>query len=181
MSPAERPAIRYFVTLAGVEHQIELQKTAAGLKISLDGEPVDADLVRIAEPSLYSLLLDRQSREMVLARDGDSISVSLDGERLVARVQDEVSRALAEFGGSAPSGALEVRAPMPGVVVSVEVKAGEKVEVGQPVVVVEAMKMQNELTAESAGLVERVAVQPGDTVDGDAVLVVLKPLEGEAP
>ena len=43
------------------------------------------------------------------------------------------------------------------------------------------MKMQNELTAESAGLVERVAVRPGDTVDGDAVLVVLKPLEGEAP
>ncbi len=177
---AEKSAIRYFVTLGGAEHEIELQETPDGPKLKLDGEPVDADLVRLAEPSLYSLLLDGQSREMVLTRDGDSISVSLDGERLVARVQDEVSRALAEFGGSTGSGALEVRAPMPGVVVSIEVEPGQKVEEGQPVIVVEAMKMQNELTAESAGVVERVEVKPGDTVDGDAVLVILKPPEEEA-
>jgi biotin carboxyl carrier protein len=175
----EKSAIRYFVTLDGAEHEIDLQDTPDGLKLTLDGESVDADLVHLADPSLYSLLLDGQSREMVLTRDGDSISVSLDGERLLARVQDEVSRALAEFGGSSGSGALEVKAPMPGVVVSIEVEPGQKVKEGQPVIVVEAMKMQNELTAESAGVVERVVVKPGDIVDGDAVLVVLKPPQDE--
>jgi biotin carboxyl carrier protein len=93
------------------------------------------------------------------------------------RVQDEVSRALSAIGGRHLSGNAEVVAPMPGVVVDVRVRPGERIRAGQAVVVVEAMKMQNELTAEADGTVERVAVKAGDAVDGGAVLVVVKPAE----
>ncbi len=112
---------------------------------------------------------------MILQREGDRVLVSLDGERIEVRVRDEVARALSLIGGSTSTGA-EIQAPMPGVVVRIPVAVGDRVSRGQPVAVVEAMKMQNELVAERPGIVERILVREGQTVDGDAVLVVLTPL-----
>lgn len=172
-----RPAVRYFVSLRDSEHVVDITETDGKLEVLLDDRPVQADLTVLAGTSLYSLLLDGHSREMVLAREGDKTYVSLDGERIEVRVQDEVTRALSAFSGPATTGPAEVVAPMPGVVVGIPVKVGDEVAAGQSVIVVEAMKMQNELSAETAGIVERIAVGVGDTVDGGAVLVVLKPQE----
>jgi biotin carboxyl carrier protein len=99
----------------------------------------------------------------------------LDGEAIPVRVMDELSRALVDFEGKKQNGALEVRAPMSGVVAGVLVAPGETVEPGQAVVVLEAMKMQNELSADSRGIVERIDVSPGDSVSGGALLMTLKP------
>lgn len=175
-----RPAIRYFVTLKGRERIVEIAEDGDRLLVRLDGREVDADLTLLAEPSLHSLLLDGQSREMTLVSKGDSVLVSIDGETIEARVLDEVARALAEFAGSSPTGALEIEAPMPGVVVSIGVAPGDTVEAGQAVVVLEAMKMQNELVAEVAGIVEKILVKVGDSVAGGATLVKLKPKESAA-
>ncbi|MDP6461438.1 MAG: biotin/lipoyl-containing protein [Gemmatimonadota bacterium] len=169
--------IRYFVDYKGKERVVDLEEKDGVLVLHLDGEPVDADLRVISAPSLHSLLLDGHSREMVLSREGDEITVSLDGERIVLRVQDEVGRALAAFTEGTGSGALDVLAPMPGVVVEVLVKPGETVTTGQPVLVLEAMKMQNELTSESDGVVDVVHVAAGDTVESGAVLVSIQPGE----
>jgi biotin carboxyl carrier protein len=171
------PSVRYFVTLRGQEHTVDLAENGRGFEVLFDGRKVDADLVLLHGSSLHSLLLDGHSREMVLERDGDKVFVSLDGERIEAHVQDEVSRALSAIGGAATSGPSEVKAPMPGVVIAVPVAPGDEIAAGQAVVVVEAMKMQNELAAESEGIVESVRVAPGDTVDGGDVLVVLKAKE----
>lgn len=171
------PSIRYFVTVKGHEHVVDLVEGPDGVEVVFDGSAVDADLVALQADGLHSLLLDGHSREMVLEREGDRTFVSLDGERIEVRVQDEVSRALSAIGGAKLAGKAEVLAPMPGVVVDVPVKPGDEVRAGQPVVVVEAMKMQNELTAEADGTVERVLVKAGQSVDGGAVLVVVKPKE----
>jgi biotin carboxyl carrier protein len=172
-----RPALRYFVTLKGNEHVIDLTERGDGWDVVFDGRKVEADLVRLGGESLHSLLLDGHSREMVLEHEGEITFVSLDGERIEARVQDEVSRALAAFGRARPTGSAEVTAPMPGVVIEVRVAPGDAVVVGQPVIVVEAMKMQNELAAETDGVVEAVLVGAGQAVDGGAVLVRLQPRE----
>jgi biotin carboxyl carrier protein len=174
---AGRPALRYFVTLKGNEHVVELTERSDGWDVLFDGRKVDADLVRLGGESLHSLLLDGHSREMVLEPEGESTFVSLDGERIEVRVQDEVSRALAAFGRARPTGAAEVTAPMPGIVVDVRVAPGDEVVAGMAVVVVEAMKMQNELVAETDGVVEAVLVRAGQTVDGGTVLVRLEPRE----
>ncbi len=176
MTPG-RPAVRYYVTVRGEERVVEITESADGLKVRLDDVDRDAELLRIHASGLHSLLLDGFSREMILDREGDRVWVSLDGERLDVRVQDEVSRALAAIGGDAPIGPAEVVAPMPGIVVDVPVAVGDEVPAGTPVVVVEAMKMQNELTAEADGIVDKILVKPGDTVSGDQVLVVLRPKE----
>lgn len=176
-----RPTVRYFVTLRDVERTVDLTERPDGsLEVVLDGKAVDADLIDLHDSSLHSLLLDGQSREMVLDRDGDKVSVWLDGQRMDALVRDEVTRALAAVMKGPAAGPSVVEAPMPGVVVSVPVKVGDAVKAGQAVVVVEAMKMQNELTAEADGVVDRIEVKPGQTVELGAPLVRLRAAEPPA-
>lgn len=172
---APRPAFRYYVRTKSGERVVQLREQGGTFEIELDGAVLSADLTLLAEPSLHSLLVEGRSREMVLARKGDSVLVSLDGQAIEVRVLDELGRALDELAGQRGSGALEIVAPMPGVIVSVAVKPGDEIAAGQAVVVLEAMKMQNELAAEAPGIVERVLAEPGTSVQGGAVLVVLRP------
>jgi 3-methylcrotonyl-CoA carboxylase alpha subunit len=166
---------RYYVRIAGKERVVELRQQDGATTVLLDGAPWSADLTLLSEPSLHSLLLDGHSREMVLSKKGETVHVSIDGETIEARVLDELARALADAGDRAPRGALEVTAPMPGVVAAVLVAPGERVEAGHAVVVLEAMKMQNELASDADGIVDRILVSAGDSVAGGAVLVTLKP------
>jgi biotin carboxyl carrier protein len=168
---------RYYVRTKSGERTVDVREGPEGAEIVVDGARVSADLALLAEPSLHSLLIDGRSREMVISRKGDVVHVSLDGETIEARILDEVGRALDELAGRPGTGALEVAAPMPGVVVAVHVAPGDEVEPGQSVLVLEAMKMQNDLSAESAGVVERVLAKAGDSVQGGAVLVVLRAKE----
>lgn len=179
MTETGKPTIRYYVTVKGNEHVVDLTERRDGFDVVFDGEHVDADLVELQGRSLHSLLIDGHSREMVLEREGDRTFVSLDGERIEARVQDEVARALSAISGPSTSGPTEVTAPMPGIVVEVPVEVGDEVQAGQAVIVVEAMKMQNELTAETDGVVDKIAVKAGDTVDNGDLLAVILPREEE--
>ena len=179
MTPVPATTIRYWVTIKGNERVVDVTERGEELEIRLDDQPVDADLTLLHGAGLYSLLVDGHSREMVLDREGDRVFVSLDGERIEVRVQDDVARALAAFHGPTTAGPSEVVAPMPGVVVDVPVKVGDAIEAGQPVIIVEAMKMQNELAAEADGVVTEIRVAPGDTVDGGTVLVVLAGKDAE--
>ena len=113
-------------------------------------------------------------------RDGRRpVEVVVDGWRFVflvedadrAALRDRASRDRSDAAGG--GGPLEIRAIIPGRVAAVVVAAGDAVEAGQPLLVVEAMKMQNELRSPRGGVVERVAVGPGDTLEiGDLLLVV---------
>ena len=82
---------------------------------------------------------------------------------------------------AAARGPQPIKAPMPGMVVKVEVDVGDRVELGQGIVVVEAMKMENELQAQAIGVVRRVHVEPGQAVEKDQVLVEFGSLEDETP
>ena len=168
-------SLRYYVTIRGEERIVDIAEHTDGTtSVQLDGEPMEVDLVELYGSTLHSLLLNGHSREMVIERKGDHVSVWLDGERIETLVRDEVSRAIAAVMKPPAAGPSAVEAPMPGVVVSVPVKVGDVVAAGQPVVVVEAMKMQNELLAEVAGVVESIEVKPGQTVDRGAILVRMK-------
>ncbi|MCA9751154.1 MAG: hypothetical protein KC591_03110 [Gemmatimonadetes bacterium] len=180
---ANKPTIRYYATIQGQERTVDITEAAAGgiTRVELDGQPVDADFVDLAGASLHSLVLNGHSREMVLARDGAKVTVWLDGEKIDVTVYDEVSKALSTFGAAATGGASVIEAPMPGIVVGIPVNVGDLIVAGQPVIVVEAMKMQNELMAEGDGVVEEILVKVGDTVSGGDVLVKLgaAPTDGE--
>lgn len=161
----------YFVTVAGRPVEVEL----AGDRISVDGREVTAELVAVPGSPTRHLLLDGRSFVMSV-RPGEGRGeweIQLDGHHFSTEVVDERTRSIRQLAGVAagPQGPKPVRAPMPGLVVRVEVEAGQTVQVGDGVAIIEAMKMENELKAEAPGVVSKVLVSDGEAVEKGAVLV----------
>ena len=135
----------------------------------VDGRAVSAD-VRLLEPGVMSLLVEGRQYRCVL--DGDGVVIG--GRRYGFVVDDPRSLTGRRGAGAGTEGPRAVKAPMPGRVVRVLVEAGDEVEEGQGCVVIEAMKMQNELKSPKAGRVVRVSAAVGDTVGSGDVLVVVE-------
>jgi biotin carboxyl carrier protein len=143
-------------------------------QVLVDEHPVEVDpqlldAVRQVEPGVYSVLLNGQSFEVRIA----SPSLTVNGRRCTVEVRDprdSSPRTKAAHGG----GRQKITAPMPGKVIRVLVSEGDAVEMGQGLVVVEAMKMQNEMKASRPGRVTELRVRDGDTVASGDTLVVLE-------
>ena len=118
----------------------------------------------------------RVYRVVVQKRQGRGrYTLWIDGYRFEAEALDERTRAIRDLSAASagPVGPAPVRAPMPGLIVRVNVKVGDEVQAGQGLVVMEAMKMENELRATAAGTVRSVEVSPGTVVEKGALLVAL--------
>ncbi len=162
--------MRYYVTVDGKSMEVDLTGDAP----VVDGQRVEAELSRVPGTPTLHLLADGRSHVVVATRrDRHNLELHLNGERYDVEVVDERTRAiLAMTGqGAIAKGPRPVRAPMPGLVVRVNVTPGDQVEAGQSIVIIEAMKMENDLKAEAAGVVERVATEAGQAVEKGAVLV----------
>ena len=157
---------------------VTLASEADGVTASVEdaihriGDVVPASVASIAGATVESLdlVIDGRRRHAVVARTRDRIHVALDGHTYVF---ERVDDAQATAAGGAGSGT--VVAPMPGKVVKVLVATGDTVTSGQPLVVVEAMKMETTLVAEIDGTVKTLAVEPGTMVDAGTVLVEITP------
>ncbi len=167
--------MRWVVRGGSGEHEVEVERSASGFQVVVDGECHDVELVR----------LDGAVASLRFVEDGRSFHVSYDREGhrnwRIGVVDREFPfqvltpvEAIDVSSGAAGGGASEITAPIPGKVVAVKVEAGATVKVGQPLVVLEAMKMENELTAEQDGIVAVIHVAPGDTVDAGTILVELE-------
>jgi pyruvate carboxylase subunit B len=170
--------MRYQVTIGGRT----LEVVVAPEGISVEGRPVVADLQAIEGTHVRSLLLDGASYPLVVRR-GDASghwALHLGGRRFDAEVVDDRTRAIREMTGAVarPSGPRPLKAPMPGLVVKIEVTVGAPVAAGQGLVIMEAMKMENELKAEGVGRVSHVHVAEGQAVEKDQVLVEFEPPDG---
>jgi biotin carboxyl carrier protein len=143
------------------------------LSILVDGKPVEVDpdglgAVVQVEAGVYSVLWEGRSFEARV----NGPRVELDGRRFAVEVYDPRDRGQ-RSAAAVGTGRQNIHAPMPGKVVRVLVKEGDPVEVGQGLVVVEAMKMQNEMKAQRGGHVLEVRVRDGDTVGAGDTLVVI--------
>jgi biotin carboxyl carrier protein len=165
--------MKYLATIG--EHAFEIEIEERG-RILVNGQPHSADLQEIVPGRLFSLLLDNVSHQAFVEHDRLSLlKVLLRGRLFQVEVEDErairLARGLAEF--VPDSGEIPIKAPMPGLVASIPVTAGQPVKKGDVLVILESMKMDNELTAPRAGSVARIHVAPGDSVDGQQTLVTL--------
>ena len=148
---------------------VELEHVADRWKIMLDGQPVDADAVEIS-PNTLSLLLEGQSYEVRLSPSADGVLKIQTGlQEFTAEVADPRAWRGRRHTLEA-EGRQQVVAPMPGKVIRVLVEAGEQVEAGQGLLVVEAMKMQNEIRSPKSGAVDRLHVKEGQLVNAGDVL-----------
>ncbi len=163
--------MRYRVTLEGTERDIDVQIAPGGsVAVTVDGEPVDADVRRI--PGGVSLTLDGKVFDVLVGGPAESMDLAAGVLRGTASVESERNRSRKKKGGAAGDSS-EIRAPMPGRIVKILVAAGDTIEAGAPVVVVEAMKMENELRAEKAGKIAAVEVEEGQAVESGTLLVKL--------
>ena len=166
------------IDVNGQSRIVSIERAAAGrYRVVVDGHPTEVDAARVGAFGL-SLLLDgatASSREVQVAPTGipGEVLVWFDGRSVPATINGRrTGRGGADVGAGA-RGDQAVVAPMPGRVVRVLVAAGEQVTARQPVVVVEAMKMENELRSPKTGRVKEVAVAAGTSVEAGRVLVVI--------
>lgn len=169
--------MRYIVTLDGEERTVEV--TPDGVR--LDGVDTPAHLRHVDGTDRYSLVLgDRSFDLFASAQRKGEWDLVIDGNHHSAETIDERAhhiRSMAVAMGG-PTGPKPVKAPMPGLIVRVEVAEGDVVSPGQGLVIVEAMKMENELKAVVEARVAKVLVAAGDTVERDQVLIDLEAIEG---
>lgn len=164
------------IELDGRSHTVEIGSDAAragGIaRWSIDGRSVDADATEVS-PGIYSILIGGNSYEARVERDPAGIRITLAGREYHARIRDPRQWRRNRGSAAEAEGQQSVLAPMPGKVIRVLVKAGDAVEAGQGVAVVEAMKMQNEVRSPKSGKVERIIVSEGQTVGAGEVLAVV--------
>ena len=151
-------------------HTVDLERIGEQWRIVLDGEAVNADVEEIA-PNTLSILLHGESHEIRIARSRDGqLSIQTGLREFAAEVTDQRSWRGRRLGHVEVQGRQQITAPMAGKVVRLLVKSGDTVEVGQGLLVVEAMKMQNEIRSTKSGIVERLLAEEGQTVNSGETL-----------
>jgi biotin carboxyl carrier protein len=169
--------VKYFVTLADRTYEVQV----SGQTVTVDGQPIDAQLGAVPGTPLHHLLLGSESWTVAVEPvEGPSGAtrwvMQAVGERRDVAIVDERTKQIQDLTGKrAPAQASGiVRAPMPGMVVRIEVAVGDRVRPGTGLAVVEAMKMENELRAAGVGVVAAIHVQPGQAVEKGAPLVTIQ-------
>jgi biotin carboxyl carrier protein len=164
--------MKYFARVGENEYEIVIEQD----QILINGEAVQVDLTDVGIPEYYSVLFGGRSFDMLVHSERSNYTITFRGQQYIVAVEDERSRKL-NFGRRAPSlphGELAIKAPISGLIVKLLVEPGQAVEDGQPLVILEAMKMENEIRSLRAGVVKSVAVMAGKRVEQNQVLCVLE-------
>lgn len=155
----------YHVNIQGNEYQVNISAGEA----TVNGEPVRSGILALNSDGLHQLSFGRQALELLLSiQDTDTYQMVVGGQRYVTRVTRKTKR-LRQNAGSPDQGACN--APMHGLIIDIPVKAGDMVEAGQAVAVLESMKMQMQIRAQQAGTVSAIHASAGDRVEKGSLLV----------
>ncbi len=162
--------MKYITTIGEKEYSIEIVNSNLVL---VDGVSYDVDFASISGQPVYSLLIDGKSYEGYMYPDDDNWEVLLQGTMYAVNVEDERERRLRQALGEVPAqqGEFHLKAPMPGLVVTIPVSDGQDVAKGDVLIILESMKMQNELKSPRDGKISRVRVKVGDSVERKQTLL----------
>jgi biotin carboxyl carrier protein len=152
------------------KHLVELEKNGSSYKVSLDGQGVDADVI-LTTPNAVSVILNGAAFEFHIAPTPDgAYRLQTGPHEFHAEVRDPRSWLARKQRALEAEGRQQILAPMPGKVIRLLVKVGDEVEAGQGLIVVEAMKMQNEIRSPKKGKVERLQAKEGQPVNAGDIL-----------
>src|SRR5215211_5938961 len=162
--------MRYITTVEDRQFLVEIIDEK---HVSVDGKVYEVDFESVSGQPVYSLILDGKSHEAYVASGDNNWQVLLRGRLYPVTVEDEREKRLraAAGGGVAETGEFHLRAPMPGLVVTIPVTEGQEVKRGQVILILESMKMQNELKSPRDGTIGRIRVKPGETVEQKQTLL----------
>ena len=163
--------MRYITNVEGKDFLVEIIDER---HVSVDGKVYMVDFESVSGQPVYSLIVDGRSHEAYIYQgEEDNWQVLLRGRLYPATVEDEREKRLraAAGGGVAETGEFHLRAPMPGLVVAIPVTEGQEIKKGQVILILESMKMQNELKSPRDGVMGRIRVKVGESVEQKQTLL----------
>jgi biotin carboxyl carrier protein len=165
----------YIAKLGDQSYTVEIEETAKSVyRVSVDGNEFLVDGKKTGRTN-YSLIVDNRSFEIEVDNTGDEYRVLVDGRNYRIELVDERrTRVGGGQSGATPQGRQLVTVPMPGKIIAVLVSEADTVEKGQGLIIVEAMKMENEVRSPISGTVKEIKVTAGETVESGALLVVVE-------
>ena len=164
--------MRYFVDVGGREHEVTVAPRPDGtLEVAVGGHALEVDAIAFGKHEM-NVRVGGRVADLTIEGAPPLLGVVASGHRTYVKVESDRLRAASKAsGGGSAAKERDVRSPMPGRVLKLLVKEGDEVVAGQAVVIVEAMKMENEVRAKKGGVVARVHQLVGATVESNAVLV----------
>jgi biotin carboxyl carrier protein len=164
---------KYFAEIEDLEYQIEI---ISENQVVINGEQYEIDFQSLRQDLSYSLLVSGNSFEINLYQDNEIWEVLLRGKQFSVKVEDERGRRLRMAADQVPAqkSLVTVLAPMPGLVIDIPVQEGDDVEEGDVLIILESMKMQNELTAPRAGNVSKIQTELHANVERKQTLLILE-------
>jgi len=162
--------MKYITSVEGKQFLVEIIDDK---HVSVDGKVYEVDFESVSGQPVYSLIVDGRSHESYIYQGEDNWQVLLRGRLYPVTVEDEREKRLraAAGGGVAETGEFHLRAPMPGLVVAIPVTEGQSIKKGQVILILESMKMQNEIKAPRDGTIGRIRVKAGETVEQKQTLL----------
>ena len=156
--------MKYITTVGDKEYLVEIVDEK---HISINGKLVEVDFESVSGQPVYSLIVDGKSHESYVQQGDDNWQVLLRGRLYPVTVEDEREKRLRAAAGSgvAESGDFHLKAPMPGLVVTILVEEDQEINKGQVILILESMKMQNELKSPRDGRIGRIRVKAGESVE----------------
>lgn len=167
--------MKYFVEIGETTHEVELVERLGELVIKVDGEELDLTYEEVDDHGQVVVLHEGKSYAMSLEGTRAEVDVTLAGHHYACSIEDERERASHVGDGAGGAGGGIVKSLMPGSVVDVLVEEGQSVDSGAALLILEAMKMQNEITAPWTGIVKRIHVTSGQAVAKGALLIEIEP------
>jgi biotin carboxyl carrier protein len=172
--------MKLWVTLDGRSAEVDFSTERGLVVLDVEGKRVDADFQRLPDGEVYSLLVEGRSYEVRVSPAGENLEVTWQGRTIAVEVRHPLEKLLQSQASTTRSRGETISAPMPGAVVAIRVKPGDVVQPGQSVLVLEAMKMQNELVSHAGGVVTEILVAEKAAVSAGQKLLTLAPAEAHA-
>jgi len=169
--------MEYFVCIKDKKYTIEFDNNVdVPDTIKINGKKKRIDFQLESTSDIVSLILNDTIHELHFKEDGEFINSSYKSKEITLKVETKREQMLRKYSESesAEIGVLNIVAPMPGLVVKVMKNEGEKVKKGEGVVIVEAMKMENEVKSIKHGIIGEIKVKEGDKVDKNQVMIIIR-------
>ncbi|NIA10362.1 MAG: biotin/lipoyl-binding protein [Nitrospiraceae bacterium] len=165
----------YIAKLDNVEYKVDVDEVEANkFEVAIDDKSYMVD-TQLTESNVYSLIVNGESFETDVDSKDGTFDVVTEGDLFKIEVMDELKlKMLARRGGGAAEGKQIIKSEMPGAIIDVKVKVGDEVKEGDVLLILEAMKMQNEIKSPKDGEVKEVFVKAGENIDADAKMVVVE-------
>ena len=172
--------MKLFIDVSGKKHEVEIPATGKTERLDINGKDISIDSRWLRGDNAVSIIIDGKTHIAEFDPLDEQFRIKIDGLDFVTSVKDERSDAIGRIignGSAKKDSDNNIKAPMPGLIVKLNVAEGDSVKKGDGVIIIEAMKMENEIRTQASGVIDKINVEAGQTVDKGALLLIVKPEE----